>query len=261
MMSTIKRHRVQRQSVTARRRDRIPCIQACHPSEVALRIHFTCCVFLRPAREPPNLLDLSRGKQLSIALPPVPTIFPVARSMSSLSDAIPYLQSTCRTRGLIGDSGRDAATKIHFFNSVRSLLTVPVPKLMMMMMMMMMRTRIKPDSQLAKWIPHLQETERNGSLTCKKQITHLPCCSVQRPRSKCESNSPSSVSLHCGLVRSLNSHLFAVFSTGEIRGMVMKTAGSLLSKMELPPGGRIEGRFGSLFGFTAHRFLLYVGRR
>ena len=42
------------------------------PSEVALRIHFTCCVFLsiellvqRPAREPPNLLDLNRGKQLS----------------------------------------------------------------------------------------------------------------------------------------------------------------------------------------------------
>ena len=51
---------------------RIPCIQACHPSEVALRIHFTCCIFLSielrvqcPAREPPNLHDLSRGKQLS----------------------------------------------------------------------------------------------------------------------------------------------------------------------------------------------------
>ena len=41
-------------------------------SEVALRVHFSCCVFLSidlqvqcPAREPPNLLDLSRGKQLS----------------------------------------------------------------------------------------------------------------------------------------------------------------------------------------------------
>ena len=82
-----------------------PCIQACHPSEVALRIHFACCIFrsielrvLCPAREPP--------------------IFPVARSMSSLSDAIPYLQSSCRNRG-----------KFTFFNSVRSLLTVPVPKL------------------------------------------------------------------------------------------------------------------------------------
>ena len=62
------------------------------------------------------------------ALPPVPTIFPVARSMSSLSDAIPSLDSTCRARGLSGESGRDAATKFTFVNSVRSLLTVPVPK-------------------------------------------------------------------------------------------------------------------------------------
>ena len=30
-----KRHRVQRYSVTARRRDRIPCTQACHPLELA----------------------------------------------------------------------------------------------------------------------------------------------------------------------------------------------------------------------------------
>ena len=37
MVSKSKRHRVQRQSVTARRRDRIPCKQACHLSEVALR--------------------------------------------------------------------------------------------------------------------------------------------------------------------------------------------------------------------------------
>ena len=49
--------------------------------------------------------------------------------MNSLSDAIPCLQSSCRTRGLIGESGRDAATKFTFFNSVRSLLTVPVQKL------------------------------------------------------------------------------------------------------------------------------------
>ena len=42
-----KRHRAQRKSVTARRRDRISCIQACHLSEVALRVQFTCCVFLR----------------------------------------------------------------------------------------------------------------------------------------------------------------------------------------------------------------------
>ena len=28
------------------RRDRIPCAQACHPSEVVLRTPFTCCVFL-----------------------------------------------------------------------------------------------------------------------------------------------------------------------------------------------------------------------
>ena len=46
--------------------------------------------------------------------------------MSSLSDAIFCLQSTCRARGLIGESGRDAATKLTFFNAVRSLLTVPV---------------------------------------------------------------------------------------------------------------------------------------
>ena len=65
-----------------------------------------------------------------IALPPIPTIFPNARSVSSLPDAIPCLQSSCRNRGLIGESGRDAATKFtFFFNSVRSLLTVPVPKL------------------------------------------------------------------------------------------------------------------------------------
>ena len=44
-----------------------------------------------------------------------------------LADAIPCLQSSCRNRGLIGKSGRDAATKFTFFNSVRSLLTVPVP--------------------------------------------------------------------------------------------------------------------------------------
>ena len=43
------------------------------------------------------------------ALPPVPTSFPIARSMSSLSDAIPCLQSSCRDRGLIGESGRGAA--------------------------------------------------------------------------------------------------------------------------------------------------------
>ena len=49
--------------------------------------------------------------------------------MSSLSDAIPCLQSTCRTRGLIGESGCDAATIFTFFKSVRSLLTVPVPNL------------------------------------------------------------------------------------------------------------------------------------
>ena len=49
--------------------------------------------------------------------------------MSSLSDAIPCLQSSCRNRCLIGESGRVAATKFNFFNSVRSLLTVPVPKL------------------------------------------------------------------------------------------------------------------------------------
>ena len=84
-----KRHRVQRQSVTVRRRDRIPCIQACHPSEFALRIHFTCCIFLsvelrvqRLAREPPSLLDLSRDLLHEIALPSIPTIFPVARSIS-----------------------------------------------------------------------------------------------------------------------------------------------------------------------------------
>ena len=59
----------------------------------------------------------------------LPPFFPVARSMSSLSDAIPCLQSTCCTRGLICESGRDAATKFTFFNSVRSRLTVPVPKL------------------------------------------------------------------------------------------------------------------------------------
>ena len=56
-----KRHRVQCLSVTVRRWDRISCIQACHPSEVALRIHSTCCVFLR--RAPPGLLDLSRGEK------------------------------------------------------------------------------------------------------------------------------------------------------------------------------------------------------
>ena len=64
-----------------------------------------------------------------IALPPTPPFLPVARSVSSLSDATPCLQSTCRNRGLIGESGRDAATKFPFFNSVRSLKTVPVPKL------------------------------------------------------------------------------------------------------------------------------------
>ena len=104
-----QRHRVQCLSVTARRRDRITCKQACHRSEVALRVHFTCCVFLSiklkiqcPALESPNLLDLSRGRQLT-ALPLVPTSFPIARSMSSLSDAIPCLQSSCRIRRLIGE--------------------------------------------------------------------------------------------------------------------------------------------------------------
>ena len=59
MVSKSEIHRVQRKSVTARRRDRIPCIQACDLTEVALRVQFTCCVFLRselqvqgPAREP-----------------------------------------------------------------------------------------------------------------------------------------------------------------------------------------------------------------
>ena len=58
-----------------------------------------------------------------------PPFFPVARPMSSVSDATPRLQSICRNRGLIGESGRNAAKKFPFFNSVRSLLTVPVPKL------------------------------------------------------------------------------------------------------------------------------------
>ena len=123
--------------MTARRRDRIPCTQACHPSEVALRIHFACCIFLGielrvqgPARELPNLLDLSRGRQLSRSRGDcTASSFPIARSMSSSSDAIPCLQSSCRNRCLIGQSGRDAATKFNFSNSVRSLLTVPVPKL------------------------------------------------------------------------------------------------------------------------------------
>ena len=58
--------------MTARRRDRIPCLQACHLSEVALRVqlvsHFFLSIELQvqcPAREPPNLLDLDRGRQLS----------------------------------------------------------------------------------------------------------------------------------------------------------------------------------------------------
>ena len=147
--------------MTARRRDRIPCIQACHPAEVALRIHFTCCVFLsielrvqRPAsnsgsnapHESP--LSSSISAEVSncpvieeIALPSVPTFFPVSRS------AIPCLQSTCRNRGLIGESGRDAATKFVFFNSVRSLLTVPVPKLRL-------ELDREDDSLLSVRVPH-----------------------------------------------------------------------------------------------------------
>ena len=116
MVSTIK-DTESSASLTARRRDRIPCIQACHPSEVALRIHFACCIFLSielrvqcPAREPPDLLDLGRGRQLSRNRGDcTASSFPTARSMSSLSDAIPCLQSSCRNRGLIGESGRDAA--------------------------------------------------------------------------------------------------------------------------------------------------------
>ena len=102
--------------MTARRRDRIPCIQACHPSEVALRIHFACCIFLsielrvqRPAREPlTSSISAEVGNCPSIeetALPPVPSSFPIARSVCSSSDALPCLQSTCRTRGLIGELG------------------------------------------------------------------------------------------------------------------------------------------------------------
>ena len=66
-----ERRRVPRWSVTARR-DRIPCLQACHLSEVALRVqlvsHFFLAIALQVqclAREPPNLLDLGRGGQLS----------------------------------------------------------------------------------------------------------------------------------------------------------------------------------------------------
>ena len=73
--------------------------------------------------------EVSNCPEVETALRSIPTIFPVARSTSSLSDAIPCLQSSCRTRGLTGESGRDAATKFTYFNSVRSVLTVPVPKL------------------------------------------------------------------------------------------------------------------------------------
>ena len=104
-------------------------------SEVALRVHFTCCVFLsielwiqRPLTSSISAEVGNCSEVEETALHPCPTSFPIARSMSSLSDAIPCLQSSCRNRGLIGESGRDDATKFTFFNSVRSLLTVPVPK-------------------------------------------------------------------------------------------------------------------------------------
>ena len=71
----------------------------------------------RPTRKPPNFLHLTLGEQLSkhggLCCHQFPTIFPVARFMSSLSDAIPSLQSTYRNRS---ESGRDAATKFNFFS-------------------------------------------------------------------------------------------------------------------------------------------------
>ena len=66
------RHRVQRQSVTARRRDRIPCLQACHQSEDALRMqlvsHFFLSIELQVqchAREHPLPPHLGRSRQRS----------------------------------------------------------------------------------------------------------------------------------------------------------------------------------------------------
>ena len=53
----------------------------------------------------------------------------VARHNLRHSAELAMIQSSCRNRGLLGESGRDAATKFTFLNSVRSLLTVPVPKL------------------------------------------------------------------------------------------------------------------------------------
>ena len=69
-----ERHRVQRQSVTARRRDRIPCIQACHPSEVALR-------------------NISRAARLPQHRTPGPT----PRTRAPLTSSIPTEVSRRRT--------------------------------------------------------------------------------------------------------------------------------------------------------------------
>ena len=68
------------------------------------------------------------------------------------------LQPTCRTRGLIGESGRDAATKFTFFNSVRSLLTVPVPKLRL-------ELDREDDSLLFVRVPHECVLDRARSCT------------------------------------------------------------------------------------------------
>ena len=125
--------------MAARRQDRIPCIQACHPSEVAVIVRFACCSSSASnsgSNAPHESLPTSsisaevsksshRGDCAAISS----HHFSNCSIHESSSDAIPCLQSTCRNRGLIGGSGRDAATKFTFFYSVRSLLTVPVPKL------------------------------------------------------------------------------------------------------------------------------------
>ena len=98
--------------MTARRRDRIPCKQACHPSEVALRIHFTCCVSLsiglrvqHPPPEPtPKPLVRKKKKvrtnlpipNVSIAVPTFDVLRSVAVGFAMLRDlriCIPHLFS------------------------------------------------------------------------------------------------------------------------------------------------------------------------